>query len=264
MASKNRVKENKKEDILFFKMTGMFFIACFLIAFFLRLANAQGRGEDNAALNFYNLCKNPVYLAVLGVLFVLAVVFFIYRKVSRKDEKNKYLASINLVALTGYALFCSVAYTHISQPIIPLLIGTAVLIVLYYIFYIFKRDFFIFSVIAAVFAGILWIFAGKIDLGSVIAKVAFAVLGLAACLFFDLYHRKSAVRKQTTEANHGKAARKHASLTFWPCYVLFAVFAVLLFGTPYLPLGTLSIMITMLVIFIAAGLFYTIRLIQED
>lgn len=265
MASNSkRLEKNaktKKSDIIFVKLSVVFFLTCALIMFIMKLS--YGGSQNNLGLSFWRLCDNKVYLGILGGLFVLSVAFFLYRKFIQKiDESMSYFASINLVALFGYALGASVFYRYIDNPHKPLLITTIAIIVLYYIYYIYQRDFFAFSSANLAFCLFLWLFAAKIGTTFLLVKIALVIAAAALCVYLARYAAASNEKRKNYDTKKGKKITLR-TFTIWPVIVSTVIFAALLFSVSYFALNSVQIMLVMLIQFILAGIFYTIKLVRE-
>ncbi len=245
--------KQKKSDIAYFKMSMMFFLSFISILFIARLSSSAA---SSTGVWFWRVCRNPAYLGVVAAIFVAAAVFFCYKKfVKKQDESLKYISSTNLLFITGYVLAASLFFGHANSPQLPLLCGTVVLILLYYIFNIYKRDFFVYSLVNAVMFVLLWMFAFKTGVVYLLVKIAL-VLAMAAFVFFVKGKVNAATVSRITQKN-GK--NKLFDITL---LVSLAFFAVLLFLPYVYTLSGAINFIIMLVQYIIAGIAFTVNLIK--
>lgn len=231
-----------KEDIIFFRMSCVFILACVAVLAILRLNSGK------IGLGFWKLCQNPVYIGVLSVLFVLSLVFFFINKKNKKDETVTSFASINYVSVIGYILCCSVYWGNSMSPSATiLLIATVCLALLYFIYYIFKKDFFIFSLANLVFAATIWIF----DISSLVSALISALMvALSVLLCLGIY----TVSKKTDGEK----------LCLVPCYISFVIsVALICFVNLFSVITTLAAAAVMLTQYVLAGIYYTVKFIKE-
>ena len=241
---KTSASQSKKyrEDIIFFRMSCVFILACVAVLGILRL-NSGRTGYE-----FWKLCQNPIYIGILAVLFVLSIVFFLINKKNNKDETVTSFASINFVSVLGYILALSVYWGNSSSPSATiLLIATVCLALLYFIHYIFKKDFFIFSLANLVFAATIWIF----DISALVPAIVSAVmLALSVLLCLAVY--------TGSKKSHGE------KLCFLPCYISFVITVALICCVNFFSLiTTLAAAAVMLTQYVLAGIYYTVKFIKE-
>ncbi len=247
--AKNQKKsaQQYKEDIIFFRISSLFILACAAIVGIFNLKNTT----SNA---FYRLAHTPAFTVAMGILLLLAVGYFVYCKVNKIDESEKTYASINILSVMAY-VFCFTFYwgrwgLHASFEMLITL--TIALPLLYIVYHIYKRDFFIYSLANLLFIAGIWFF---IRGGLFNTVVAAAILAVSAASCYVAY--RSAKKLSATD-NY-----KHSAL---PVYISFLITVVLvaLLSIIKIPLFTHSIgWIIMFFQYLAGGIYYTIKLIRE-
>ncbi len=235
-----------KEDILFFRMSMVFILACCAVMAILRLNSGRN------GMAFWELSRNPLYIGIVSLVFVASVVWFIINKRNKKDETVTTFASINFVAVTGYILGCSLYWGNSTGPSATvLMIATICLALLYFIYYIFKRDFFIFSLANLVFAATLWVF-GLDTLFTAIAGALMLAVSVLVCLVAYRLSRINAAGKSVSGES------------YFPCYISFLIAVVLICCVNFFSAITLlTAAAVMLVQYVLAGIYYTVKLIKE-
>lgn len=247
LRSKNRKLSKEKEDLIFLKLASMFFMACAAIIFILKLNDPTTRG--NVALWFYRLAKNPVYLIIMGVLLAASLAFYIWCKVKKVDESNKTVASINYVSVLSYILASSIYFRYTNDYKMMLFV-TIALALLYFVYYIYRNEFFVFSLSNLINAVALWCFISNITSGKILVKVL-ALIVMVAYLAYVIF--------QSVKQNDGKEKKLYA-----PVFVSTAIFAAGILCSLFVPSITdLTLIAVMVVQYIAAAVIYTIRLIRE-
>ena len=242
--------KQRKGDIVYFKMSMMFFFACAAVLFIMRIWSSP--------LSFYRLCRDPIYLGITGGLFAIFALFYIFKKFIKKhDESLNYISSANFAFITGYVFLASLFFGRADNPTVPLLCGTLAVILLYYVYYIYKIDFFVFTLENVVLLALLWMFAFKTS-GFVYVLVKIAII-IALGALICLANRKVGVATVSRKTNKS-GINKLLNVT---SYISFAIFAVLMLLPYVFPLsGTINFII-MLVQYVAAGVAYTVKLIKE-
>ena len=102
MAKNKSVKSSQqyKEDIIFFRMCVLFMLVCAAVVFIFRL-------KSTASNAFYRMAHQPLFISVLGIIFLLTIAYWAVCRRKKKDESEKTFASINYVAVMAYIfIFC--------------------------------------------------------------------------------------------------------------------------------------------------------------
>lgn len=253
----NKAGKQYKEDILFFRMSSLFIVACAAIMGIFRLTN------DRMKLQFYRLIHTPVYSVILGLLLCGTAAFFIYNKVKKKDESERTYASINYLSLVLYAVGVSVYWGYMNSPSLwVLVVVTIALTLLYMIYHIYDRDFFLFTLSNLIFLAMIWFFS----LGSLFKAVVSGLFVVLAALCCVVAYRMSRKAKE----------KKHGKLHYEPIYISFLITILLLvlelaggihsavsaagLGAS---VGEAFVYGVMFFQYLAGGIYYTIKLIRE-
>ena len=267
MSSKlSQTKNNKnykmtKSDVRFYKMSSLFFVLCAVVLFILKIMDSvtyRISTGKNLAYELYTLFRNPVYILIVSVLFIVCVVCMIINKTKKKDESLRVISSTNAFAIMLYILGFS-AFYGIKGRLDPkdsvlAIAVTVVLALIYYISKIYKRDFLIFSIENALLAMLLYkyqyVTGARGIVGKILLIIAFAAVGFV--MSYALNKAKSRISKG-----------KNQALLSFPYFVTLAIWSVFMFtvGVEFI---TTEIMLTVLLIqYIAFAIVYTIKLIRE-
>lgn len=253
----NKADRQYKEDIIFFRISSLFIVACAAIIGIFRLTG------DPAKLAFFRTVRNPVYMIVMAALLVLTGGYVAYTKKKKIDESMRSYSSWNFFSIVLYAVGVSIYWGWFDNPSLwVLVVATIVLALLYMVYHIYDRDFFLFTVANAVFLVTLWAFS----IGSLVKTIVSALLVVASALCCYAAYKLSA--KYRTEKNR--------KLHFEPIYISFVLMIVLLvleivggirtavdaagFSAS---IGEAVVYGVMFFQYLAGGIYYTIRLIKE-
>ncbi len=241
-----RSSKQYKQDILYFRMSCLFLLVCAAVLGIFKLSGRAG-------LQFFRLARNPVYLVVLGALCALFFVIAYINKKNKKDESENSFAAINIASVLAYLFGISLywGFAPVQNPWI-LLVATVASALLYFIYYIYKKDFFVFSLCNVIFALTVFFFSFGTLFGTILAAL-FLVLSVLACLYCS------------KQANASKGGKGYA-FRFEPTYVSFLIaVAVIVFGFFInLPVVNGSMISAILFFqYLAFGIYYTIKLIRE-
>ena len=103
----------KKSDIEFYKMTGVFAVACVFILLVLKMKDtgleriSSGR---NLTYNFYSLCHTPLFVVFAVLALAAAVLWFAFSVKKKVDETYRVFSSRSCLALVLYLLFFCVCF----------------------------------------------------------------------------------------------------------------------------------------------------------
>ncbi len=237
-----------KDDIIFFRMS-VFFVLCGVAIFFL----LRLRDTVDLASDIYIWSKMLPYRIVSVVLSALSLGCFIFCKVKKIDESERSFSSGNIASvvcyLSGGFLYWGTTYSPRYDALITLTVAFALL---YFIYHIFHRDFFAFSVANLVFLSTAWLFT-RGGLKFVIAS-AIALALCAACCYSAYRVSQSLKRKKS------KGVRVE------PVLVSFLITVVLIslskfIGVPFIT--PTVVMLAIIVQYAAFGIYYTVKLIRE-
>ncbi len=258
MASKNKKNvQLKKADIDFYRMTGVFAIACVFIVLVLRMNSTMTSYHstgNNITYNFYQLCRNPIFAVFAGLVAAACVVWFVLSRIQKKDESMKLFKSSDALVLIGYfaVFWLSFGVRMNSQNHMFFIAFTIIASVLYYISRLYKSDFIFYSALNAFFAFVIYFTADKAQIGYTALKIALIVLSVAAIMLFPKKNK-----------SHFKNSKHNKALFYIPSYVSLILFVVFLFIREFTFMTVNAMLVIMLVQYIIAGIVYTIRLIRE-
>lgn len=135
----------KKNEIITNRLLILFGMAVILVASMVYFMNMPSN-ETSRLRSITFVC-----MFVFGLMLVLSLIFLIYRYTKGIDEGDKTIHSKNIFGVTLFLFLTNQLIFFTYQRWIPFL--TALLIsitVLVYIYYLYQREFFIFSVFAAI------------------------------------------------------------------------------------------------------------------
>lgn len=252
---KNAPANQYKEDIITFRMSSLFVLACAAIVGIFRLTNGKNM------LAFYRLVRTPGYIIAAAVLLAASIGYVIFNKVNKKDESMRSYASLNFLSVVLYGIGVSFYCGWMNNPN-PwvLIVATIGLTLLYMVYHIYERDFFIFTLSNLVFLTTIWIFS----IGSVFKAVVSGAL-VVLCALCCVYAYKQS-----------KKAPRGVKLRFEPVYISFLIAVVLLvleivggirsavsaagLGAS---IGEAFVYGVLFFQYLAGGIYYTIKLIKE-
>ena len=220
---KNEKYVLKKSDIDFYKMTGVFAIACMFVLLVLKMQDtgteriASGR---NLTSNFYQFCHTPLFAVVAVLALGAAIAWFVICRVKSIDESGRIFTSTNCLSLVLYLGFFSACFgiKQASSLHSFFVVVTIFAAALYYASKIYNADFVIYSVITAVMAMSIYLWAMRFEMYIVLIKLAVIALSVVAVVMF---------RKKLSCLKISKHTK--SKFLVFPCYIVLALGAVLLF-----------------------------------
>lgn len=208
MAKKANDLKIKRSEVLYYRML---IVLAVLIAVIFSITYVTRTAEGS---NSFALSGAPITAVVFAALCVPAVIFYAVCRKKGVNERNRVFSS-------GYLLGLLIWLTSIFALYIPLSsrVAMAYIIItaaLYYIYYIFKYEFFVFSLYASLGAALLLSInsAGKIE--HIISAV------LAVLISAAMVYAVAAGKKKPFEIKLGKKSVKitDGSFTVYPFAVL--------------------------------------------
>ena len=174
MAKKANEVKIKRTEVLYYRML-IVLAALIAVIFSITYFTATVEGA-----NTFKLSTAPVVALVFAILSIPAIVFFVVQRVRGKDEKcsvfsSGYLLIIALWLTSVFALYSSLT----SKKLIAYIIVTAAL---YFVNYLFNREFFVFSLYSAIGAGLLIIINAStrpVHIACSVLVVIFSALAVA-------------------------------------------------------------------------------------
>ncbi len=174
MAKKVNDSKIKRSEVLYYRML---IVLAALIAVIFSITYATRTAEGS---NSFILTGAPIAALVFAALCLPAIVFFIVCRKKGINERNRVLSSGYLLGLALWLTSIFALYGPLStKAAMAYIIVTAAL---YYIYYIFKHEFFVFSLYASIGAALLLSInsAGNIEH---IISAALALVLSAAVIF---------------------------------------------------------------------------------
>ncbi len=242
--SKKEIKKYR-QDIITFKMSCVFILAFAAIISILKFSGTH------TELAFWKLCRNPIYIGIISALLILSLVWFISNKKKKVDESLRTISSINFVAVIAYVFLISMYYLLSKRFNAKLILAaTVILALLYFIYYIYKKDFFVFTAANAIFAVSLYLFSVS-GVSGVIFKILALCASIAACIY-----------NYNTFKNDIKGNEKMKK-TYYLTYFSFLITVFLIvFSNVFSLISSFTCWIVLIAQFAAAAIFYTIKLIK--
>ena len=212
-----------KADIDFYKMTGVFAIACVFVLLAIKMQGTRtvyAATGGNLTANFYNFCRTPLFAAVSIAAIVGTAVWFVWCRIKKVDESKRIFSSTDCLAVLLYLGFFTACFgiKQGSELHGFFISATVFAAALFYVSKIFKSDFIVYSAITGIMAMSIYLWAMLFDASVVVIKLVVIVACVAICV---LYKRKIASLKLSKQTK--------SSFLVFPCYVAIALGAVLLF-----------------------------------
>lgn len=241
-----------KEDIIFFRMSCVF-VLCIAAVFFYRHLYTN----IDLASDIYIISRKLSSRIIAVLLSLLSVGYYAFCRYKKKDESKSTFSSGNLACLVCYIsggfLYWGTTYSVRYDALITLTIGFSLL---YFIYHIYKIDFFAFSASNLLFLSTAWLFtrgAAKF--------LIFKALFLALCVLACFMTYKAVVR---LAANNKQRKTKKV---FHPVVFSFLITVVLISLSKFIgvPFITSSLMFNVIIAqYLVGGIYYTVKLFRED
>ncbi len=253
----------------FYKMSGLFLVLCGLVMLLLKVSStltARHNSGRNLAYQMYTLFRHPAYIAVVGVLLVGAIVWFVVSRVRKTDGRYKAFTGTNalfvMLYVAGFSVYFGRRPLNNASDCMFVLASTLILALLYYIYKIYDSDFLLFSVENALLALLLYRYWHVYTTGGLVGKGLFVVLFVFWGIFLG-----GRIRKKREALASVTPAHKQKALLF-PYFVSLAVWTVFMFikiRDPYAASPVSSgVMLTVLLLqYLFFAIVYTIRRIRE-
>ena len=252
---KNTVSNRYKEDIITFRMSSLFVLACAAIVGIFRLNDGKN------LLAFYRLVHTTAYTVTVLLLLAASAAYLLYNKINKVDESARSYSSFNFFSVMLYVCGVSFYCGYMNNPSAWVLITATIgLSLLYMIFHIYERDFFLFTLSNLVFLTTVWTFS----IGSVFNAIVSGCLVVLSALCCVYSYKQS------------KKQPRGAKLRLEPIYISFLIAMVLLvleivggirtavdaagLGAS---VGDAFIYGVMFFQYLVGGIYYTIKLIKE-
>ena len=187
MGKTDKKYTERKNETIMYRLMLLFVAAACAVGFFVYAMNLKW-GEMKKLEDI-----SSAGLAVTGILLVASVLFFVYRKTRKIDESEKIIRSKSFFAVAAFLFAADFMIFLTRQEWIPFLTAFAIAATaLVYIYYLYQREFFCFSVFAA--AGCFLLYLAQFPPLPIYMRIGFrALLAIFAVftLFFALALMKS-------------------------------------------------------------------------
>ena len=179
--AEQKLAAQKKSDLVLYKLMVFFCLAIVGVAGVMTI----GRSMLTQAKFLTNVL--PILLIVAGLALAASIVWYAMCRSRHVDESGKIITSANLMG-TAIVFFLSCLYNKLSSDVFNVLLFFIAAIVLYFVYHIFRRDFFLCSIAAA--AGFVLIKLSTISQSSAfgfIFSTACGILAIAAPVVFIVF-----------------------------------------------------------------------------
>ena len=170
--AERKLAEQKKSDLILYKLMIYFCVAI------VGIISAMSIGKSLTAQAKFLTNVLPILLVVSGIALAGAIIWFAMCRSRHVDESAKIITSTGLLG-TAIVLFVSCLYNKLSGDIFNVLLFFICAVVLYFVYHIFKRSFFLCSISAA--AGFV-----LIKLSTINQSTAFGFIFSTACGFLAI------------------------------------------------------------------------------
>jgi len=179
--AEQKLAAQKKSDLVLYKLMVFFCLAI------IGVTGVMSIGKSLAAQAKFLTNVLPILLIVGGLGLAASIVWYAMCRSRHVDESGKIITSANLMG-TAIVFFVSCLYNSLSGDVFNVLLFFIVAIVLYFVYHIFKRDFFLCSIAAA--AGFVLIKLSTINQSTAfgfIFSTACGILAIAAPVVFIVF-----------------------------------------------------------------------------
>jgi len=250
--AEQKAAARKKSDLVLYKLMLAFIVG--IIGIFAMLAVGSSM---QAQVNFITYALTPL-LIISGLALAAAIVFFALQRSRHVDESRKVVTSAGLLG-TAAVFFASCLYYSLSSysGVRQIVIFLICAVVLYFVYNIFRTDFFLCSVVAAIEMNLVQIsMNGSTTMIGQIMPIVFRVLAAAvpvAAIVFAVYLH---VNKGTA----GKTKLLEKGDHLYPLLVMSAASLIGAVLTILFPTTAVYAMIAILVVYLAIAVAYTVRM----
>lgn len=174
MAKKEKDTKIERSEVLYYRML-VVLAALIAVIFSITYLTRTAEGYNNFLLNVA-----PAVALVFAVLCIPALIFFFILRKKGKDERTKVLSSGYLLSLSLWLTSIFTLYGKLSsKSVIAYIVVTAAL---YFVYYLFNREFFVFSLYSAIGAGILLALHSSTRAEQIISAVLALIVSLGVVL----------------------------------------------------------------------------------
>ena len=257
MKKADRKYIEKRNEIITYRLMILFGIAVFAVGFFVYAMNLNW-GDINKLDNI-----SSAGLIFTGVVLVASASLFIYRKTKKIEENDKIIQSKSFLALAVLLFMSDLVIFVTRQNWIPFLTAFAITsTALVYIYYLYRREFFCFSIFAAVGCFLLYfarspLLPPYIKMGFKALLVVFAIFTLVFAL--TLMKGKGRLKNKSYGLNIKIFEKNSRYFQFFILSGFIAGFAAASFFS--LSSYFFYMICALLVYFVIVGIYFTVKMI---
>lgn len=248
---------NRKNEIITYRLLLLLAVTVAAVVFFV------------CAINFSIAPLAPISFAgliITGILFIAAGIFFIRGILSGIDESDKILHSKNIFAVAAAYFFAFVLIFFTGQKLIPFLTAVAICAtILGYLYYLYQREFFWFSLFTA--AGSFIFYFAETQILSDNFRMLFRILlavGAVVIIAFAVSLMKNKGHFKFGSVNIKVLEHNAKYFQFFIIAAFIAAFAVLGFISLAMALAFFDffyLLYAILACFIIVGIYFTVKII---
>ena len=257
----NKIYKNKdigkRNEIITYRLMILFGVAVCAVGFFVYAMN----------LNWNDIHKldgiSSSGLVVTGIGLAASALFFVYRKTQKTEESGKIIQSKSFLAVAAVLFASDLIVFMTRQDWIPFLTAFAIAATaLVYIYYLYQREFFCFSIFAA--AGCFFLYFAQSGLLSSPMRTGFKALLAVFAVFtlvfaFALMRGKGRLKGGLFGVNVKIFEKNSRYFQFFILAVFIAAFAVASFFS--LNAYFFYMICALLVYFVIVGIYFTVKMI---
>ena len=187
MAKKTKELKIKRTETLYYRML---IVLAALIAVVFSITYFTGSPDES---NNFTVNIAPKIALGLGVLCIPALIFFFVKRAHGADERMSVLSSSYILVLAVWLTSIYAFYTHITS--IKLVAYILVTSALYFIYYLFSREFFVFSLYTAIGAGLLVLINSSLVVSHIVLSVLIALVSALAIMLVMTDRKKPVIVK---------------------------------------------------------------------
>lgn len=239
--------------------TGEVVINRLLIMFMLSVVGVvallyMGRMTISQVIWLYESQLPLILLIITGLLLAGAVFLFIKNKNKRSEERMKTINSLNLLCSSAFVFLCALylkfpgneSYPTVASRLLVVLVATTVL---YFIFYLYQREFFILSLLTAI-AGLGIYYSAAMFMRIILMVFAALILILTVIL--------------KTKGGQIKLGKRKVRVIYAGMFLPFIILSLLILAVAVLAFIISGIniygLIALFAYYLIIGIFFTVKL----
>jgi len=253
----SRKYNERRNEIITYRLLLLFAITVCVVGFFIYIMNFTRNNINKIEkISFAGLI-------ITGIFFISSVVFFVYRTKQAVDETDRVIQSKSVFAIAMFLFLADLVIFFTYQLWIPLMTAFVIgVTVLAYIYYLYQKEFFYFSIFSAM--GCLFLYLTGLQYLSDFSRMSFKIL-LAACAVFILgfaillMNSKGQLKSQPFKLNIKILEKNSKYFQFFILSVFIAGFAAVSFFS--IDINFFYLICSLIVYFIIVGIYFTVKMI---